>query len=108
MPRLRAAKALTWIDFRVVPCVAAPGEQDRVLAIGAVPDFVCDFILIGPTTPIEQVADAIEWVLGEREDPDATTVADVLGVIFGGVARELTPEDLAAEDALRRYQLGLD
>jgi len=45
---LRAAKAELDLPFKIVPSPAAPAGPARVLAFGAVPPFLCEFVYIRP------------------------------------------------------------
>lgn len=104
---LQAAADVSWISEPLRPRQATPGGQERVLACGAPPPFVCSFVLVSVATPQHELAEALEWAVGYADDPTATTEADMLSVICGGVVREMDAEELAAEQKLRDYQAGL-
>lgn len=98
---VKRAKAALGVDYRVIP--AGPSEGARVLAFGK-PDWACDFFLVSEHTNDERMQRALAWVLGEVEDdPEATLAVDTLGVIFGDGVREITPEELASEQAWADY-----
>lgn len=106
--RIREAKAMLELPYVVRPALAFPGTPHRVLAIGSRPPFLCDYALVGEATEPARLADAIGWVLGEREDENATTVLDMLLWIFGPGVREISFEELRAEKQLENYVLGRD
>jgi hypothetical protein len=105
---IRIAKASLGLPYAVRPALAFPGTPHRVLAIGSRPPFLCDYALIGEHTEADRIAQAVGWVLGEREDENATTVLDMLLWIFGPGVREIPPEELRAEKRLEDYVLGRD
>lgn len=107
LDRLREAKALLELPYKVVPVAQEHGTIDgRVLAWGHRPDFLCSYALVSNQTPLDPLADAIEWALGEYDDPRVMTMLDVLAVIFGPGVTELDPALLEAEEHYAAYQEG--
>lgn len=76
------------MDFLVTPVKAVPGSPGRILAIGEKPPFVCDYALVAKPT-VESIKNALEWVLGDHDDPRARTVVQVLEEIFGNGVKEI-------------------
>lgn len=92
---LREAKARLEVPYLIQPCPAVPGSPTRVLAYGAVPDFVCEFVLIGAgnVERPESVARALECVLSApAEAPGVFTHAQWLGAVMGGEVTYLGEE----------------
>lgn len=104
LDRLREAKALLELPYKVVPVAQDRGTLDgRVLAWGHRPDFLCSYALVSNRTPIDPLADAIEWALGEVEDERAMTLMDTLSVIFGPGVTEVDPAVIRAEETYAAY-----
>lgn len=104
---IKAAKAALDLSYKVVPVDPADAPGSRVLAVGAKPEFLCDFYLVAPQESQERLVDALWWVLEGWDDPEATTVADTLATVFGDGTREITAEELASERAWADYFAGL-
>lgn len=107
---VREAKVKLDVDFQVKPRAARfpediPTWEDRVLAIGSRPTFLCDYALTSERTSPEGWLRALRWVLHlEEVDPKATLITDVLANIFGGPVREIPAEEIEARERLRDYQ----
>lgn len=102
---IKAAKAALGLPYRCVPTEIEEGTiEDRVVAIGERPPFVCSYALVTERTTPENLQAVVAWALYEREDDRAMTVADCLGVIFGPGVVELTREQLEAEQRFSDYE----
>lgn len=109
---IKQAKQALNVDFTVKPvAVFSDGENDlpdlnsRVLAVGSRPPFLCDYALTSERTGPEGWQRALRWVLRlEESDPKATTILDTLTAAFGPGVREVSPEELEANQRLRDYQ----
>jgi hypothetical protein len=89
----RNAKAQLGIDYLIKPVRAVNGSPFRVIALRERPDFLCDYAFI-PKPNIDSVRNAMEWALGEREDPRAVTIVGMLKEIFQGEVKEIAvPEN---------------
>ncbi|ACY35937.1 hypothetical protein CMP1-41 [Clavibacter phage CMP1] len=104
LSRIKAAKLALAIPYTVYPSAASASTDGRILAVGGHPPFLCDYALVSPSSGPEGVQAALSWVLGDHEDPRATLLIDTLRHVFGPAVRELTAEELAAEERLRAYQ----
>lgn len=106
---IRKAKEALGLPFKVVPWwVPAPdgraGIPDfRVLALGTRPPWICDYALVNGRGGDAGLQAALAWVLGDHEHPRATTVLDILSATFGPGVREISPEELEAEEKFRLY-----
>lgn len=101
---IKAAKAALDLPFRVKPVDVTEHDRGvRVLAVGAKPGWLADFYLVAERDSPERLQAALAWVLGDGDDPDATTVGDTICAIFGEGTREITPEELASERAWAAY-----
>lgn len=85
---LKDAKDSLDVDYLVQPVKAVPGSPGRILALGKKPHFVCDYALVEKPTK-ESIRNALEWVLGDHDDPRARTVVQVLEEIFGSGVQEI-------------------
>lgn len=82
--------------------------EDRVLAVGSRPPFICDYFLVGDDAGLDEFVRAMAWVLKlEAVDERANLVTDTLSAAFGGPVREVTPEEQEAAVKLREYQQNL-
>jgi hypothetical protein len=83
------------LPFAVVPVPANPGEPGRILALGALPPFVCDCAPVADATNEDSVRNAIRWVLtAPQGDENGYMVLDYLKAAFGPETRELPPEEI--------------
>lgn len=89
--RLWAIKTELNPPFVVQRAKASPGGQSRVLAIGARPDFVCDYAYI-PDVNSPGLKNAMMWALSFIKDERAVTAADMLGEMLGCEVKELPME----------------
>lgn len=101
--RVRAAKDALWVDYKVVPTqVEGPNAWDRVLAWGGPPPFPCEYAVAADSATDEEIEQALAWVLGEPGADVGMTLDQVLATIIGPGVREITAEELAEEEAVRR------
>lgn len=108
---VKAAKAELDVDFTIRPVAVYEATdlpnylEDRVLAVGSRPPFLCEYALVTERTSPEGYVRALRWVLGLAEsDPKATTILDTLNSILGPGVREVPTEELEARERLRDYQ----
>lgn len=107
MARIRAAKEALWLDYVVKPQYAEASIEDRVLAWGSAPSFVCPYALVDPRGTDDELMLALAWVLGETDECSvAMTVEQVLSVLLGPGVREIPQEELDAEAAYQAYERG--
>lgn len=110
---IKAAKAALAVDFTVRPVAIRSHEDvatfdDRVLAVGTRPPFLCDYALTSERTSPEGWQRALRWVLHLEEfDPKATTILDTLTSAFGAGVREIPQEEIDGLRRLREYQQNL-
>lgn len=86
--RIRRAKEALNLPFKVVPRPAAPGGAERILCIGSSPTWAQDYAKV-PDTNSPGLKDAIAYVLGDHDDPRATTTAQWLSEVLGAEVKEL-------------------
>lgn len=85
-----------------------PTLEDRVLAIGSAPPFLCHYYLVGADAGLEEFVAAMAWVLHlQDEDERGTTLLDTMTAVFGAGTREVGQEELDAKQKLRDYQRNL-
>lgn len=85
---IKEAKGQINITTLVKPVKALPKSPGRVLAIGEKPDWICEYAYVKePST--QSFKEALEWILGIREDPRGVTVIRTLREIFGPGVREI-------------------
>lgn len=84
----KAAKASMGIDYLIQPVRGVSGSPFRIIALRERPDFICDYAFV-PNPNVDSIRNAMEWALGDKHDPRATTVQKTLEEIFGGAVREL-------------------
>jgi hypothetical protein len=101
MAPIREAKAQLNLPFKVKPVPMRNDIDERVLAIGSKPKFLCDYALWSGRTGAAGLTAALAWVLSDEDDPRATTIEDTLRSIMPGT-REIPQEELDSE--LRMYQ----
>lgn len=103
---LKEAKAnLIEFDDTIRPNVADELLlNERVIAIGTRPAWLCDYYLVAEDASIDEWTDALAWALGLSEDRKATSIVDTLTSHFGAGVREVPPEELEARQRLRDYQ----
>jgi hypothetical protein len=107
MTAIKAAKAQLDLPYLVKARVATPATEQRVLALGDVPAFGCDYYLVHPNASASELRAAIAWTLSEVDyDPRATTVVDTVRSVLGDGFREISPDELIDEQKLRDYQAG--
>ena len=85
---LKAAKDSLDVDYLIQPVKAVPGSPGRVLAIGEAPTFLCDYALVAEPS-VESLKNALQWALGDYDDPRARTVIQLLEEIFGEGVKEI-------------------
>ncbi|MDF2915886.1 MAG: hypothetical protein K0S70_103 [Microbacterium sp.] len=118
LAKVKAAKAELDDGITEVPTVrpvncGALGAQgltfdDRVLAIGSAPPFLCDFFLVGEEAGPEEFTRALAWVLNIVEHDDrANAMGDTLKAVFGPGTREVPQEEIDAKRRLHEYQRNL-
>lgn len=108
LQRVRVAKESLWLDYVVKPCAAEGSIEERVLAWGSAPPFLCDYALVDPDGPDSELEEALLWVLRETDESRvAMTIEHVLGVLLGIHVREMTPAELDAEQRLADYERGV-
>lgn len=90
---LRSAVGSLSKDYGVRPCKAVMGSPGYVLAIGTMPDFICDGVALVPNTEVAGLPNAINAVLERQDDGRIIGLAEQLSHMFGrdGVV-ELEPE----------------
>jgi hypothetical protein len=104
---LKAAKAALELPYRCVPTEVQEGTLDeRVIAIGERPPFLCSYALVTPRTTPDNLQAVVAWALFERDDDRAMTIEDCLGVIFGPGVREILQEELDSEQRYADYEAG--
>lgn len=116
LTEIKKAKAGMNLDAKVVPMAVSktspPPAGARILAIGSRPPWVHDYALVTERTSQAGLQRALAWCFGNHEDEKATTVVDILTAAFPanghGRLKELTREDLEAEEKMRRYIGGED
>jgi hypothetical protein len=88
MGMIKDAKSQIGTDALVKPVRAVIGSPGRILAIGEKPDWICEYAYIKePST--QSFKEALEWILGIKEDPRGITVIRTLREIFGKDVQEL-------------------
>ena len=88
MGMIKEAKAQVGTNTLVKPVRAVKGSPGRILAIGEKPDWICEYAYIKePST--QSFKEALEWILGIREDPRGVTIIRTLREIFGPDVQEL-------------------
>lgn len=102
MAPIREAKAALDLDFKVKPAPARIDIDERILAIGTRPPFLCDYALWSGKSGPAGLSVALSWVLGDHDDPRATTIVDTIQHFFPG-ARQMTQEELDSERAMFVY-----
>jgi hypothetical protein len=76
------------IEYLIQPVRAVNGSPFRVIALREHPEFLCDYAFV--KNPNEKsIRAAMEWALGEHEDPRAVTIVSTLEKIFKGEVREI-------------------
>jgi hypothetical protein len=89
--QIKAAKERLDLPFLVQPGVAVAGTQTRVLAIGAVPPFICDYAFV-PSAASPGLPEALAWTLTDSDDPRATLMTDMLSAAFKTIVTEVEDE----------------
>jgi len=85
---LKEAKAKLNIDAMIQPVRALPGSPGRIIALREKPNWICDYAFI-PNPNVDSLKEALQWVLGIKEDPRGITVIRTLREIFGRGVQEL-------------------
>lgn len=80
---VRAAKAATGYKGLVVPRAAVYGSPGAILAVGALPDWLCDFAYIDNTSNHESLTAALNAVLNDPQDPRIGTPEQLLSAWMG-------------------------
>lgn len=80
---VREAKRRTGYSGLVVPRRAAYGSPGVILAVGALPDWLCRFAYVDSTRNIEKLTEAMNIVLNDPEDPSVGGPEDLLSRWLG-------------------------
>jgi hypothetical protein len=98
MDRLKTAKAKVDVPFKVLPRPAVVGSPGRVIAIGTMPDFPCEYAVINDHTNQAAYDAVMEWVLHpELIDDRASNEEDWLSYHFGVPVKFIEEVDLRLE-----------
>lgn len=98
MERLKTAKAKVDVPFKVLPRPASVGSPGRIIAIGSMPDFPCDYAVINDHTNQAAYDAVMEWVLHpDLIDERASTEEDWLSFHFGARLKFVEEVDLRLE-----------
>lgn len=90
---VRSALASLRLPFVTEIVKANPGEPGRILALGAIPPFVCDCAPVTNPLNEDSVRNAIRWVLtAPPGDENGYLVLDYLQAAFGPGTRFLGEE----------------
>lgn len=90
--RLKGAKTRVAPDVVIQPVRAVPGSPGRVLAIGRIPHWICEYWLIQPEDP--DIDAALAWALGLGDGGfNAVTEEQMLSEALGVEVREIGPGD---------------
>lgn len=100
---IKQAKDELDLPFLVKPVQAVPGSPGRVLALGVLPGWVCDYYPVWKAQS-PAIKDAIRWVLTGNDDPKAVTMEKALQNILGPDVKEVTN----ANDSDKPNSLNLD
>lgn len=93
MALVKQAKTRLGLDFMVLPEPAVPGGDERVLALGSLPPFLCEAALVKDPTNAQSIENALRWVLTAPDgDNRGFGYVDYLGVIFGPGVKDLGTE----------------
>lgn len=109
LARLREAKESLWLDYTVKPCEATEGSiEERVLAWGTTPTFLCEYALVDPAGPDSEIEAALAWVLDEAPAcRTAVTIDHFLSALLSASVREVPADELEAEQRLADYERGI-
>jgi hypothetical protein len=83
---IRRAKLEVGVDFSVMPAPAVPGSPGRVLAIGAVPPFFCESVLVSPqnVNTYSSILGAMRfWLTAEPGEPGSFVESEWLSYVMG-------------------------
>jgi hypothetical protein len=83
---IRRAKLEVAPSFQVMPAPAVPGSPGRVLALGAVPPFFCESVLVAPqnTNTYSSILAAVRyWLTAEDGEPGSFTHSEWLSYVMG-------------------------
>jgi hypothetical protein len=107
---LRLAKEALALEYAVKPQVADRGDlENRVLAWGTRPPFLCHYALVDPQGSPRELEHALGWALGEWDDaPTSVTLEAQLQAWLGPAVREIPLEQVQAEARLADYEAGRD
>lgn len=90
MELVKQAKANLALDYMVIPEPAVPGGDERVLALGELPPFLCVAALVKDPTNAQSVENALRWLLTAPPDDDrGFGYTDYLSAIFGPGVKDL-------------------
>ena len=84
----RSAKGKMSLDYPIQPVRAVYGSPFRVIALREHPEFLCDYAFVKEPSE-KSIQAALEWALGEHDDPRAVTIVSTLEKIFKGKVREV-------------------
>lgn len=89
---IRRAKLEVGAPFQVQPSPAVPGSPGRVLALGEVPPFLCETILIAPQNihTYSSILGAMRhWLTAPPDAPGSITEAAWLSHVMGCEVKEV-------------------
>ena len=102
MGMIKEAKAQIQTDALVKPVRAVAGSPGRILAIGEKPDWICEYAYVKePST--QSFKEALEWILGIKEDPRGVTIIRTLTEIFGPGVREVSATAQSAKQGETKW-----
>jgi len=84
----KSAKDDLFLDYLIQPVPALRGSPFRVIALRTRPEFICDYAFV-PNPSKQSIFNAMEWALGDKDDPRAMTVLKQMKQIFGAGVREV-------------------
>lgn len=98
---LRSAALSLGKDYSIKPVRGVYGSPGYILAIGDMPDFVCDGVVFVPNTTVGYLATSIDTTLEHQDDGRVLGVAEQLSRMFGGKVVELEPERVEQKVAFK-------
>lgn len=81
--RLGEARIAIGYPEKLMPARAVHGSPGRVLAIGAEPDWVCEFIRVDDTMDSPKLEFALKWCLEPEGEVSGEDIADKLASWMG-------------------------
>lgn len=95
--RLGDARIAIGYPDKIMPARAVHGSPGRVLAIGAEPDWLCEFIRVDDTLDAPKLEFALKWALEAEEGLDGEDVAEKLASWMGVEVTFKGMEEINAE-----------